>query len=100
MTLFVKKPVDPDQNVWNYLDGLTDTEYLHFLDDPNPVGRKTKIIGIYSVHHGDLLGRIRWHGPWHQYIFDPEPGTIWNPACLTSVMNVIKGMMEERRNGP
>ncbi len=73
-----------------------DTEYLVF-SDVSREGRKTKIINIDSARSGDPLGEIRWHGPWRQYTFWPESNTIWNPGCLSSVMEVIAALMAERR---
>lgn len=72
-------------------------EYLEFRDE-TPAARKTNIIGVYSRSSGDLLGRIKWFGRWRQYVFFPEPGTIWNPECLDAVNAQVRALMALRRS--
>jgi hypothetical protein len=49
------------------------------------VKRKTKVYGVFSVHHGNELGRVFWYGAWRQYVFQAEPGTVWSCGCLQAV---------------
>jgi hypothetical protein len=77
-------------------DTLAKTQYLEFID-ATPVGRKTKIVWVYSVNHGDILGEVRWYGAWRQYCFYPRPNTIWNTACLLDVRVFIAALHEARR---
>lgn len=71
--------------------------YLLFEDVPINEGRKTRIVGVYSKRHGDLLGFLRWYGAWRQYCFFPERTTIWNPECLNTINAKIAELMAERR---
>lgn len=60
--------------------------YLEFKRDRRAEeGRKTQVWAVRSAMHGDPLGTIRWFGRWRQYTFFPEPGTTFNPACLTEI---------------
>lgn len=75
--------------------GLGDDHYLRF-EERSVAGRRTPIIDIYSTRHGDLLGRIAWYSQWRQFAFYPEPGTVWNPACLEIVRWRIRVAKEAR----
>jgi hypothetical protein len=43
---------------------------------------KTQVWAVRSHRSGDVLGEIRWYGPWRQYAFFPRVATIYNPDCL------------------
>lgn len=73
------------------------SRYLHFFEEDNG-DRKTKIIGVYSINHGNQLGVIKWFGRWRQYAFYPSADTIWNPECLKAINDEIAKLMEARRN--
>lgn len=72
------------------------SEYLDFID-ATPRGRKTKIIGVYAVRSGDILGEIKWYGRWRQYTFWPRPDTIFNIGCMEEISLRISALMHERR---
>ena len=64
-----------------------ESKYLDFLilaEKP-----KTYIIGI-TTKYGDLLGRLKWYGPWRQYIFESNPECIFNAGCLTDVIKLTE----------
>lgn len=75
------------------------SEYLHFESLGKSASGKTLVYGVISVTQGDLLGHIRWYGPWRQYCFFPAPGTIWNVGCLNDINQFIARLMAERRLG-
>jgi hypothetical protein len=70
--------------------------YLEFRQVPFD-GRLTKKIDVISTRSGEKLGRIAWFGRWRQYVFYPEPKTIFNPDCLDAINRKIRALMEERR---
>lgn len=75
--------------------GIKINEYLEFnLIEQKP---KTKIVGVWSKKSSDRLGLIKWHGPWRQYAFFPENGTLFNIGCLYYIQIHMKGMMDKRR---
>ena len=55
---------------------------------------KTAVYDIISVHHGTKLGQIKWYGPWRQYIFEPEPLTIFNRDCMLAICGFLQGLMD------
>lgn len=77
---------------------IDDTQYLRFQEMEPPPGRKTKVVLIFSVRSGDVLGMIRWYGSWRQYTFFPNPGTTWNSDCLDDVNSYIRRLMTERKS--
>ena len=54
--------------------------------------RKTE---SYAVRRNDktglahYIGGIEWSGRWRQYVFDPEPSTIWNWSCLHQISSFL-----------
>ena len=70
--------------------------YLEILD-VTPKDRKTKIFKIWSLDE-DLLGEIRFWGPWRQYTFQPEPTTVFDTKCLTEINEVLVKLNTEIRN--
>jgi hypothetical protein len=64
--------------------------YLMFEDRPRPAGAKTRVIEVRSRHRGDLLGVIRWWGPWRQYVFEPAGPSIYSAGCLADVQTALK----------
>jgi len=76
-------------------ESLAKTRYLDFIDT-TAKNRKTKIIWVRSVNHGDILGEIRWYGAWRQYCFYPKADTIWNIECLQDIRVFIATLMAAR----
>lgn len=72
------------------------TKYLRFVVQQRPADRKTDTVKIYSKSGENVLGEIRWYGPWRQYCLYPAMETIWNTGCLADVQDVIHEMMAER----
>lgn len=71
-------------------------EYIEFREVPIE-GRKTKIVGVYSLSSGALLGEIKWYGAWRQYCFFPR-NAIFNKDCLEIILAKINEMMHERKS--
>lgn len=71
------------------------SSYLDFREETSKTG-KTKIIRVYSKHHGNLLAQIRWFGRWRQYALFPESDTVFNFECLENIQDEITRLMQER----
>ena len=54
---------------------------------PSPSG-KTHTFCVEN-HRGETLGGIQWYGAWRQYVFYPNPGTIWSAGCLAEVQKLL-----------
>ena len=46
---------------------------------------------------GELLGIVRWHGAWRQYVFIPENGTIWSSGCLKTIAEFLDKINKRHR---
>lgn len=76
---------------------VKETEFLRYKEIPNP-GKKTKIFHILTkVHEGNLLGKIKWHGAWRQYVFFPEGDTLFDRKCLKDIISFIDELMVDRK---
>jgi hypothetical protein len=73
--------------------GTFNFEYLVLERVPDEK-RKTLLVSVLSRRHGDLLGMIRWYGPWRQYVDallarlyvghrDRDPGSDGRPQDLS-----------------
>ena len=60
---------------------------------------KTQVYNVLSVTQGSILGRLLWYGPWRQYVFEPQPDTVWNKDCLREVAEYLDNLMAARRQG-
>jgi len=59
--------------------------------------KPTSVFGVLSAN-GAYLGKIRWHEPWDQYVFEPDPGAvIFGQDCLAELSVFIKNLMDKRR---
>lgn len=75
---------------------IKETQYLVFIDTETPK-RKTKVINIININAEEVIGIIKWYGPWRQYCFFPEYDTVWNITCLNDVNEVIQKLMKDRK---
>jgi len=72
------------------------TQYLIFEDQEIPK-KKTKVINVININADEVIGMIKWYGPWRQYCFFPEFDTVWNTTCLIDVNEVIGNLMQDRK---
>lgn len=79
---------------------ITEYKYIYFmLIDQKP---KTSVWACCSHSDKIRLGIVKWHGPWRQYCFWPESGTIFNSSCLADIqdfMGQLKAAQEEAPDG-
>lgn len=58
----------------------------------------TKVVEVMSKRHRKMkLGTIQWYGAWRQYVFYPEPGTLFNRSCLSDIESMLQSMNAEQR---
>lgn len=65
-----------------------------WLDIP---GHKTHQWKVISARSGDMLGAVRWYGPWRQYTFQPESLTTFNRECLNDIIKFLDQVNAEHR---
>lgn len=72
-------------------------DYITFRECAVPDVRKTRIVAVDNKRSGNTLGTIRWYGPWRQYCFFPQGGTIFNTDCMDRITAEVRAMMAARR---
>ena len=43
-----------------------------------------------------VLGKVCWYSPWRQYVFEPEPRTLFNATCLTELRTFLSAEMTKK----
>ena len=72
------------------------SEYIEFVK----VGDtgKTEIFEVRSVSNRSVLGVVKWHGAWRQYVLFTAPHVIFNIDCLNTITTFINGLMMDWRS--
>jgi hypothetical protein len=68
---------------------MTRKSYVKFSDHWRGVEVKTL--------RGDSLGGIAWYERWHQYVFEPEVGTVFSFDCLEDIATKMTEMEVKRK---
>lgn len=58
-------------------------EFIHFV-----LIEQKKKTGVYECKNnncGDVLGIVKWHGPWRQYCFFPTGPAVYSTGCLSDI---------------
>jgi len=71
----------------------SDKKYLVF-SDASDITKKTKIIDIHN-NHDELLGFIKWYGPWRAYC--AHIGGIFDVKCLFDVIVKVAELNTEHK---
>jgi hypothetical protein len=72
------------------------TEYLLFVEVPNP-GMKTRAWVVRGLRNMHTLGVIRWYGRWRQFVFYPEPNSLFNKGCLSDINTFLDDAYKDWR---
>jgi hypothetical protein len=60
---------------------------------------KTAIYGIFSKHHGEQLGTIKWFGPWRQYCFFSMDVSVFSSGCLQDLDKFLIALNKAKKGG-
>jgi len=59
---------------------------------------KTEVYRVLSNHDESVLGFVRWHGSWRQYVYDTDMNdVIWSKDCLNELKNFIVELNEKQK---
>lgn len=72
--------------------------YLIFKDYGHSQSCKTKRFAVQNKSD-QILGFIRWHGPWRQYVFFTLDETLFNPDCLREIAGFLEKITGDHKNG-
>jgi hypothetical protein len=53
---------------------------------------KTFVYAVMNRESQDVLGYIKWYGPWRQYCFFPEPTCVFSVGCMLDIVNFTNGL--------
>lgn len=67
-------------------------EYISISWGGSSKSGKTQRYVVTANRTGDVLGRISWFGRWRQYVFFPEPATVFNVGCMADISSFIKDL--------
>jgi hypothetical protein len=62
-------------------------------------GPKTAVWGVFSKHHDDKLGVIKWFGPWRQYCFFSMDVAVFSSGCFQDLTKFLVSLNEGRKKG-
>ena len=51
---------------------------------------KTSVYHCLRNSSGDVLGEVKWYGPWRQYCFYPAFSTVFNSGCLDGIVDFLR----------
>lgn len=74
-----------------------DAKYIDFelADNHNP---NTWIVNVID-EESNVLGKVKWFAHWRQYAFYPEPYSIYEKTCMQDIINFIKLINKQQKNG-
>ena len=71
------------------------TQYLMMKRSGLSKSRKTEIWEVRSRYGMFILGIIKWYTRWRQYVFFPEPDTVFNNQCMDEIMTRLSELNKE-----
>jgi len=74
-------------------------EYKYFTVKQQPLqpGRKTHVYLVINNREKYTIGRIEWYGPWRQFCFFPDAGTVWSAGCLDDIQDMLRSLAKPAR---
>jgi hypothetical protein len=77
--------------------GMNENKYILIEEFAESKTGKTMTWAVRNKKSQEILGFIEWCGAWHQYVFEPQGDTIFNPDCLDYISAFIRERMTERK---
>jgi hypothetical protein len=68
--------------------------YITFVE--GPAKPKTKTWRVLSERE-ELLGIVKWYGPWRTYAFHPEGWTVFEKTCLRDIANFCESETKKQK---
>lgn len=67
-------------------------QHIHFVViEEKP---KTSVWGCLNTKSDDMLGIVKWYGPWRQYCFFPMADCVFSKGCLEDINQFIGSLSE------
>jgi hypothetical protein len=58
---------------------------------------KTESWRVTANQGQQILGHVKWYGPWRGYAFFPEMGTLYEQKCLREIAHFCEVQTQEHR---
>jgi len=58
---------------------------------------KTVVFEVQTKSDQTRLGLIKWFGRWRQYVFFPEPETVFSKGCMADINSFIEHLMQNHK---
>jgi len=58
---------------------------------------KTYVFEVQTKNDQTRLGQISWFGRWRQYVFFPEPETVFSSGCMADINSFIEHLMADHK---
>ncbi len=79
------------------MNAIAEYEYFRVFATSLRPGRKTHKYEVLNRRRRTLIGVIQWYGPWRQFCFFPERGTVWSAGCLADMQDAIAKVKEHHQ---
>lgn len=73
------------------------SKYLDFSWLGQSSTGRTQRWTVDGKRSGDILGVVEWYGPWRQYVFAPDPDTVFNLGCLLDIADFVAEQNAKQR---
>jgi len=75
-------------------------KYIVFIDAGYSVSGKTRVWDVATKEdYEDLVGEVRWFGPWRCYAFYPYDKTVFEKTCLRDIADFCEEQTMMFRKG-
>jgi hypothetical protein len=58
---------------------------------------KTAVYGVYSAHHDERLGTVKWFGPWRQYCFFCTDVIVFSSSCFQALDKFVVALNRAKK---
>ncbi len=73
---------------------MADKTYQHFKIVETGELHDRPYYMVFSLHNKGELGLIEYYPRWQEYVFRPNPGTIFSQDCLDDISDFIRNLKE------
>lgn len=72
--------------------------HLRFLDFGTSESGRTRVVRVLNQMAGTSLGMIRWRAPWRRYVFESNPGIVYDHECLLDIAHELRRMTQTHKS--
>lgn len=65
------------------------SKWITIEDAGHSPSGKTKVWNVRNIRTNEVVGQVKWHGPFRKYCFYPEPGYLFDKECLLQIASKL-----------